>query len=144
MAQVHDCERSSLIVFPLNQQAGGICLFGAWIFPTAAFVCPHVCLHGHIQIQPSFTNILALQPPTLLPLDRRHWVDNVRFQLQEGIALLQYIASYFCFLQHFPHALLVIIYIVEVYSIFFFSHSKQLLSFCSIHCYLLPVFHGCT
>ncbi len=39
--------------------------------------------------------------------------------------MLQYVAAYFCFLQHIPDALLVIPSVVEVYSIFYISYSKS-------------------
>lgn len=80
--------------------------------------------------------------PTLYSPDTRHWIDNVRFQHQEGKPLLQYLISYFCFLQHFPDALLVLFCVVRT-SISFFSHSTRLFSFCSSHHHIYPLFHGC-
>lgn len=134
MAQVHwDCVRSFLIILQLYQQTAGVDFKGVWM-------CLHVHVCDHMYVF-ALSNLFCRQIycpsvlckptaqhlPTLFPLDRRHWVDNVRFQHQEGIALLQYLASYFCFLQHFPDALLVIFYVVEVNSIFFFSFQVAIL-----------------
>lgn len=74
------------------------------------YMCPHLCwwvctcivLFVQIHLFSVLCKPTAQHLPTLFPLDRRHWVENVKLQHQEGTALLRYLASYFCFLQHFP------------------------------------------